>query len=509
MKKNFIKPVSVITVGSILSKVLGFGRETVIAYYFGASAEVDAYLISVIIPIMLTMSLSVGISNTLIPFVTEYIVKGNNSCKCIFFRKLIKITILFGLIVSVLGILFSNKIIRLIAPGFNDLLYINTVRMTQIAFISTVFIFLISIITGFLQAHKYFFIPSLSAVPYNFGIIIGTIVGGIKNNVFGIIIGTVAGILMQLIMLSIGLKKIKIKFNVNEENYSNKNIKQFFIVLLPVVISSGVQQFNTLVDRVIASKFSHGIISALNYANRLNLLPYSIIIMAVATVMLSNLSELASKQNILDMKVSTIKTLKLAVCFIIPICIIFISFNESIVKIIFQRGAFTYEDTKVTALCLSYYSLGLIGLSIRELLSRLFYANKNTKIPMLTGIVSVFINIFLSIILSYKFGFIGIPLATSVSLLITAGMIFKLAETYYGKWDINWKTILLFGIKLFITLVFSLLAIILFKYLFLKECNSMFMEFMIILLSSVLFIIIFYFMLVYFKIIDLKEYKIR
>lgn len=128
---------------------------------------------------------------------------------------------------------------------------------------------------------------------------------------------------------------------------------------------------------------------------------------------------------------------------------------------------------------------------------------------MLTGIVSVFINIFLSIILSNKFGFIGIPLATSVSLLITAGMIFKLAESYYGKWDINWKTILLFGVKLFIASVFSLIAIILFKYLFLKECNSMFMEFMIILLSSVLFIIIFCFMLVYFKIIDLKEYKIR
>jgi putative peptidoglycan lipid II flippase len=205
---------------------------------------------------------------------------------------------------------------------------------------------------------------------------------------------------------------------------NDKHLMRMIYLSLPVILGTSVNQINTLVDRTLASRIAIGGISALNYANRLNGFVQGIFVLSIATVMYPMISKMAAENNMAGLK----KTLSEAVTsinlLVIPATIGAMIFAEPVVKFLFGRGAFDADAVSMTSYALFYYSIGMIGFGLREVLSRAFYSLQDTKTPTINAAISVTINIILNIILSRFLGIGGLALATSISAIFCTVLLF-------------------------------------------------------------------------------------
>lgn len=407
---------------TILSKVFGFARDIMLSYFYGASNISDAYLISITIPMVLFSFIGTGISTGYIPMYSS-IERNNGEAEANkFTNNLINILLALCSIIVILGLLYTEPIVKIFASGFKGETLILAVQFTRIALLGTYFSGLIYIYSGYLQLKGNYFIPALIGFPFNFVIILSIIISS-KTSIFVLSIGSVAAIAAQLLLMIPFIYKKgyrhKPVFDIHD-----KNIKNMTYIALPVIIGMSANQVNLLVDRTIASMVAVGGISALNYANRLNGFVQGIFVLSITTVMYPMISKMAAENNISGL----IKSLKEAIgsinILVVPATIGSILFAKPIVRLLFGRGAFDEQAISVTAYALLFYSIGMIGYGLREVLSRAFYSLQDTKTPMYNAAIAVILNIILNIILSRYMGIGGLALATSISAIFCTILLF-------------------------------------------------------------------------------------
>ena len=401
---------------TILSKVLGLIREQVFAAFYGAGIYADAYITAMKIPTILFTAVGAAISTSLIPIYSKVSQKDGENKANEFINNLINIVIILSIGIVILGLVFTEPLVKAFAIGFEGEKLDITIKFTRIILWAVLFIGLNNILKAFLQLKDNFKVPELMGIPYNL-IIIASIIISMKTNTYVLIIGSLLALMSQALFQLPSAYKKGFRYSPRVD-LKDENVRHLIVLVLPVLIGVGVEQVNTLIDGTLASTFGDGVVSAFNYANRLYGFVSAIFVTSILSVVYPLMSKSLASDNKDGFKASLKKTINSIVIFLIPISVGTMVLAYPIVEVLFQRGKFTPEDTIVTGNILIVYIIGIIAWSLRNFMSRAFYSLHDTKTPMVNGLISIGFNIVLNLILSKYMGYIGLAIASTIAAYI-------------------------------------------------------------------------------------------
>lgn len=425
---------------TMLSKVLGFFRELVLTYTHGASWVSDAYITSVGIPTILFASIASALGTTFIPLFYQVDNEYDREKSLDFANNVFNIIILLSLILSVLGFVFAEPLVKIFAMNFDGEKLKITVEFTKIMIFGLVFIGLNNIMSSWLQINGKFVITGITGLPYNIIIMIGIALSSRGNLKLMAIATLIAMGSKFFVLLPYAIKcGYRYRFYIN---LKDDNIKKMIYLVIPVFIGSGVNQLNSIIDRSLASTLGDGFITVLNSANRLNSFVLGLFISTIASVIYPTLSKLADEKNRVRFVESVTKCINSIIILLIPISVGAIVLSEPVVKIVFEHGEFTQEASSMTAIALVCYSIGMIGFGLRDVLGKVFYSLQDTKTPMINGAIAMCLNIILNIIFINIWGYVGLALATSISSIVCILILLSSLKKnigYFGQ-DIIFRT---------------------------------------------------------------------
>jgi len=217
----------------------------------------------------------------------------------------------------------------------------------------------------------------------------------------------------------------------------NPYLKKIIFLAIPVIIGASVNEINVLIDRTMASQIAVGGITALTYANRLNLFIKGIFITSVATVIYPMISKMAAKNNMNGLKKTMSGAVNSISLLVLPASVGAMVFARPVVSLLFGRGAFDAQAIEMTAGALFFYSIGMAAVGYREILSRAFYSLQDTKTPTINAVIGMVMNIILNLILSRIMGISGLALATSISAIVTSILLFVSLRKKIGSFGVR------------------------------------------------------------------------
>lgn len=430
MRTNLIiKSSVIIMIITLLSKATGLLRDMAIASNMGVSVEADIYFYITNLVAIIFAAISGSIGSTLIPFFVQ--LKNEDILKARkFITNITTILIMISSIIMIIGIFFAKEIVYVFAPGFFETLSNQqlelTIKTTRIVFCSFIFMSLYNILKAVLNSYDIYAIPASIDLVFNLVLIAYLLMFYSKYGLIGLAIAILIGNLLQvLIQLPHFLKKgynIRISFKC-----LTPEIYQISWMVLPVLMGTSISQINMIVDRMLASKLDMGTVSLMNYANKLNLLAYTVIGMGITTVCFTQLCNKITQNDHEGFKNKLIKSINFMCIIMIPVTLYMMLLREEIVSFVYQRGAFSEENVKETANILFLMMPTMIFYGIKDLVNKAFFSLKDTKTPMINSIIGALINILFNLILINKLGVYGLVIATTISAIsMTILLIIKL-----------------------------------------------------------------------------------
>ena len=414
MSSKVAKSALILMVATLLSKVLGFARDLVLASTYGAGVVSDAYLMALSIPTILFLgSFCVAIQNTFMPLFTEVDKEKGREESLKFSSNVINIIMLLSLVMTVLGIVFAKPLVKVFAMGFTGEALDLTVQFTRIMLLSIGVVCITYIVKAYLEIHDNFLATGLMPLPYNI-VIIFTIIFSKKLGLNTLAYGTVLAFLAQfLVLLPSAFKKgfkYQPKINVKDEN-----IKKMALLIVPVLVGASVTQVNSLIDKNLASTLAEGAISSLNYGYKLNIFVMGMFVASITSVLYPLFSKLSIEKNMDKLKETLATSINTVILILVPISIGAFILAEPIIKLLFERGEFTSRDTIITGQVLACYAIGMLASGIRDILVRVYYSLQDTKTPMKNSILCVLFNVIFNLLLIKYLETPGLALATSIS----------------------------------------------------------------------------------------------
>ena len=394
---------------TFLSRILGFFRDAVIAYYFGASFVSDAFFVAFRIPNSFRRLLGEGGFNpAFVPLYVKALEEGRGER---FLGKVLPLYVAVASFIALAGSLGSDVIVPLIAPGVSGTPSGElAVFMARFLFLYLILVGLSALFMGVLNAHGRFFVPAFSQAVFNgvFALVLILLAESLGNE--ALIVGVLAGGLFQVLVNfpSLLSAKVKVKLSLSIDG----EVRTLLSRIVPSLAGFGVGQVSIIVDTFLASFVGTGAISYLYYAGRLYQLPFGVFSVGVANSLLTVLSGKGS-----DKRRELTDAFRIVFLFMIPASAGLICLSESIVKVIYGRGSFTEEDVAKTSLVLSVYSFGLVFLSLQKVMSSYFFAKGDTRTPLKATLITLVseASIASSLLFIAGAGLISIPVGTASS----------------------------------------------------------------------------------------------
>ena len=444
-----------ISVGVItfVSRITGFFRAFLIAYYFGSSGTTDAYFSAFKISNFFRQLLGEGaLGNSFIPLYNKIEeTEGENRGKEFIFSVL-NLLFIFSSVVTILMIIFSDQIINLIVSGFPEDTKELASHLLKIMSFYFVFISLSGMIGAMLNNFRHFLVPAATSIFFNLAIIASAILCGQKYGIDALAWGVVVGGVLQFLVVLPTFFKIVKTYSL-KINWKDPYIKKLILMTLPMLGGIMARQLNTVVDQWFASNLETGAVTALEDATRLYLLPVGVFGVSLSTVIYPSLAQAVAKHKNDIAEKYILKGLNILLFLVIPSILVLTIYSEDVVRLTLSYGKFGEEAVKVTANALLYYSIGLYFYTGIFLMTRAFYSMQNSAYPVVASIVSIIINIVLNFVFIKPFGYKGLALSTSIA----AGVNFLMLLFEYRRKYIcfNLKKTLIFLLK---SIVFSAIA---------------------------------------------------
>ncbi len=419
---------------TLISRILGYIKDMILAKYFGATGTSDIFFVAFRIPNLLRELFAEGsMSSAFVPVLTEsQTKKGRDDA-----NRLVRATFFFILIVvgilCIAGAVLAPQIVSIIAPGFvsNAEKFSQTVLLTRIMFPFLLFISLASVAMGALNTRGVFFIPALAPALLNISIIISVFVLSAQfvNPIIAVAIGVTIGGLVQFLFqlpsfFGKGYTLLKIAGNGSQDQLWHPGLKKIGILIIPSIAGLAVAQINIFVSTILASYLQEGSITYLYYSMRLIQFPIGVFGVAMGMAVLPALSEHAAKMQINSLKEDCSFALRLLFFITVPAMAGLIALREPIVNTLFQRGEFTYIATIGTSDALMFYSFGIWAIVGVRVLASAFYSMQDTKTPVKVAVFSVAINIILSLLLMNPLQHNGLAFANALASICNFALLF-------------------------------------------------------------------------------------
>lgn len=425
--KTLIKQGSIVSLGVLSSRALGFFRDVLLAHFLGTGWIAEAFLVAQRIPNLLRDLVGEGAANAaIVPVVSEYQEKNTRQE----LLNLINVIMAWGIIIlsgiTLVGIIFAGPIVHLMAPGFTEdaAKYQLTVDLTRIMFPYLILIALTAFQTGILYAMRSFFAPAFGPCLLNIAMILSVWVAVIysKDMAYILSLGVLAGGVLQFGAQWLALKKLGVHWTW-PKSLKNEGAKKILTLMLPRLWGSSVYQVNLIVDTFCASLFmivGSGGVAALYYANRIILFPLGVFGYAASSVSLPALSKIAVSGDMVKFKKTVMFALRNLTIVLVIFSLIFLVFAPWIIKVVFMRGAFGAYSAQITSEVLFYSAIGLPFYGMSRILASSFYALQDTKTPVKAAFICLGINVVLNFMLMFPLKIGGIALASSIASIANA-----------------------------------------------------------------------------------------
>ena len=420
-----IKTMSFMSFIILCAKFMGLFRETLIGSVYGQGYESDVLNTASQIPLLFfDMTLGVAILSTFVPVFNNFLLKDGRERAEKFACNFISFITLAAMLISVLGIIFSKQIVGFIAGGYETGKILETAGLLKILFPSIIFTAVAFVSVGLLQSYGEFNVPSLISLVSNSVMILYLFVFGDRFGLMGVAFSMFVAWTLQFFVQIPSLYKKGFRYRFSF-NLRDKGIGEVAKLALPVLVSSWVQPVCTLINTKIGSTLGDGIVSGLNWANKIYIIMVGVFAYAVTNFIFPKLSRQSAGGDDDGFAKTTRSSLGWTLFIIGFIASLFVALSEPIIKVVFERGAFTAENTKVTATALYYYSFGMMGYAVCEILNKSFYAIKDGVTPMIVSILGVIVNIgsMLLLVFVFKKEIGGLALATTISSVFIAAML--------------------------------------------------------------------------------------
>lgn len=416
-----IRPASLIALGSVLSRLLGLARETVMAHHFGATGLVSAYRVAAVVPTMLHDLLVGGmVTSALIPVFSEYADRDRAELWRVASLIISLASVVLGG-VTLLGELLAPQIAWLLGAGLAPALQAETTSLMRLTIPAMLFLSLSSILSGLLYAIRRFAFPAFTTAIFNAAIVGVVLVAGGTWGIRSMAVGLLLGAVLQVAFQLPGLHSMQFAPRLD---LRDPGVRRILRLSLPVFGGLVISQLAVGIDRHLASRAGEQVIAWMQYATTLIQFPLGIVAVAISLAMLPSLSRYAAapaqagsprqEQQLAAFRTTLAHGLRLVLLLIIPATVGLLLLAEPLVRLLFQHGDFAPSDTVQTARALQVYLIGLTFAAIDQPLISAFYAQQDTLTPAIVGVVGVGIYLAVGLPLLRPLGMIGLVLANSM-----------------------------------------------------------------------------------------------
>lgn len=399
-----------------LSKVLGLFRDILLAKCYGTTIEAIAFDTGSRLPILIFDFLIGGvITAAFIPIFNEIMVKESKEKALRFADTYMTLIALITALIAVIGIAFAPILVSFLAPDISAEAKELAVSLTRIMFPMIMFTGIAFSYVGILQSLGEFRLPAIISLISNGVVVFYFLFLNKWFGIYGLSIFFVIGWMVQAFVQIPKAKKLGYVYHPGRD-FSSPYLRSSLISAVPILISSCTQPICTLINTRFASAIENGrAITDISYANKLYIIVVGVFSFVATNLLFPKLSRASASGDKNDAKSLMVTSSKLLVFIIAPISAGFIVLANPFIKIMYERGAFTPDDTLLTAEALRCFAVGMIFMALNEVLTKAFFAAKDTRTPMFTAIVSMFVNFALVSFLAKAMGVGGIALSSSIA----------------------------------------------------------------------------------------------
>lgn len=412
------------------SRVLGFGREVLIAAILGTGPIADAFVAAFRFPNLFRRLFGEATLNpAFVPvFARELEKNGKNEARA-FAQNVFSWLIFILLVLTALAEIFMPFLVStVIAPAFAEQAdkFALTVEFTRIMFPYLICMSLVALLSGVLNGLRQYFLAAFAPVALNIiliAVLVFALYSGADAQLSGRLLswGVLVAGLVQLALLYVGAKRQGFTL-IPRWPRPSKKARKLLVLALPVVLTGGITQINLLVGQIIASA-QDGAIAMLNYADRIYQLPLGMVGIAIAVVLLPELSRALGAGDKQEATRLQSRSLEFALLLTLPAAVGIYLLAEPIINVVYERGEFQSEDTRMTALALSAFAIGLPSFVLQKVLQPAYFARYQMRAPMWFALISAVVNIVFSLALFPYYGHVGIAVATSIAGWTGAGLL--------------------------------------------------------------------------------------
>jgi len=418
---------AIMIVTLVASRVLGWLRLSVIGAHFGETPELDAFWAAFKIPdAIFGLVVAGALASAFIPVFTSYLAREREDEAWHVASSVMNAVLLLLVGFSVVMWIAAPYVVPTFVAPFHDPQQIAlTVDLTRIMLLSPIFMGLSSLTTGILNSYRQFLSSATAPLVYNLVIILFTQFGypflGIHAVAIGVVVGALVMWLVQLPELT--FRRTRYSFSLD---LSHTGVRDVLRLAGPRTLALGAVQIVFFVDTYLASGMASGSLTALVYANQLLLLPLGVFSIAISAAVFPTLSHYASLGQVGRMRDTVQQAIRWILFLTLPTAIVMIVLRRPIVNLLFQYGSFGPEARELTQAAFLFYSLGLAGHALVQILARVYFASRDTQTPLALTLISIGLNVVLSVTLAPFMGINGLALANSIATLIEAALLFIL-----------------------------------------------------------------------------------
>lgn len=425
----------------VLGQIAGLARSILVAGIFGASPELDAFTAANRVSETLFLLVAGGaLGSAFIPAFTGLLARGERDSAWKLASALANAVTLTLSLLAVFLAIYAPQVVRYaLAPGFyqNPELFALTVSLLRIQLISAVLFGLGGLIVGILNAHQVFLVPALTPAMYQLGIIFGAVFLSPRVGIYGLAWGVVIGALAYLLIQIPTLIRHRGRYSPSF-GFEDPNVKRVVLLMGPRLVGVAVVQLNFWVNTNLASQMQEGSVASITYGFSLMLMAQAAIAQSVAIAAMPTFAAQYALGKTDEMRASLAASLRGVILLAIPASVGLIMLRQPLISLLFQRGEFDGQDVQLVAWALLWYAMGLVGHSIMEVLTRAFYAQQDTKTPVVIGTIAMALNVAFSFLFASLFRQIGwmphggLALANSLATALEATALFLFMRQRFG-----------------------------------------------------------------------------
>jgi putative peptidoglycan lipid II flippase len=435
--KQIVRAAGTVMVAIFLGQITGLARGMIVARTFGASPELDAFFAANRVSETLFLLVAGGaLGSAFIPTFTGLLARDDKDSAWRLAAAIANTVTLILSLLALLVALFAPQVVRYaLAPGLSKdpQLFTLTISLLRIQLISAMLFGLGGLFVGILNAHQIFLVPALTPALYQIGIIFGTLVLAPSMGIYGLAWGVVIGAMLYLLIQIPSLAKLtnwsllNFRFSLG---LGDSNVRQVLTLMGPRLLGVAVVQLNFWVNTWLASQMGSGSVSGLYYGFSLMLMAQAVIAQSAAIAVMPTFSAQHALGQQDEMRSSLAATLRSVILLALPASTGLILLRKPLISLLYQRGQFDERAVEIVAWALLWYAAGMVGHSIMEILTRAFYAQHDTKTPVIIGTVAMGLNVAFSLAFIKLFELIGwmphggLALANSLATALEATALF-------------------------------------------------------------------------------------